>query len=161
MTDRHVLSKTLNNTPVGNHEIIVTDGNGHGSTNTMIRRFTTTLVSVGTAITYADSATDGGSFTINTAGFYSIGYADGRSATAETIYGASLNSAQLTTSIDTITAANRLFSIRLATIDTWYTDGRVFRFVAGDVVRAHTNSTPNYTTNNNAVRFAIMKVSNG
>ena len=39
-----------------------------------------------------------------------------------------------------------LFSIRLATVDTWYTDGRVFRFVAGDVVRAHTDSTPNYTT---------------
>jgi hypothetical protein len=50
--------------------------NGYGSTNTKIRRFTTTVTNQGTDITYTDSATLGASFTINTSGVYAITWSD-------------------------------------------------------------------------------------
>lgn len=49
---------------------------GFGSTNTSIRRFSTTVTNQGTDITYADSASNGASFTVNTAGTYAISYSD-------------------------------------------------------------------------------------
>ena len=56
--------------------VYLTAGNGNGSTNTNIRRFTTATVNTGTAITYADSATNGATFTINEPGFYYIKFWD-------------------------------------------------------------------------------------
>lgn len=56
--------------------VIVHSGNGYGSTNTKFRRFTTILENVGPSITYADSAANGASFTINSAGIYAIRYQD-------------------------------------------------------------------------------------
>lgn len=50
--------------------------NGYGSTNTRIRRFTNVVSNVGSDITYADSATLGGSFTINADGIYAVSYTD-------------------------------------------------------------------------------------
>jgi hypothetical protein len=50
--------------------------NGYGSTNTVVRRFTNVVLNQGTDITYADSATLGASFTINTSGVYSITWGD-------------------------------------------------------------------------------------
>jgi len=54
----------------------VNTANGYGSTNTRIRRFTNVIINTGSDITYADSATLGGSFTINTTGIYSISFSD-------------------------------------------------------------------------------------
>ena len=53
-------------------EVFVQGGNGKGSTNANVRRYTSLVRSSGCAITYADSATLGGSFTINTPGVYSV-----------------------------------------------------------------------------------------
>lgn len=50
--------------------------NGYGSSNTAYRRFTNVVVNQGSDITYADSATLGATFTINTNGVYSISYND-------------------------------------------------------------------------------------
>ena len=141
--------------PAGNHAIVVTGGNGHGSTNTRIRRFTTTESSVGTHIVYADSATLGASFTIAAggAGLYSIYYTDNWSV-GEALHGVSINSAQLTTGIQSITAANRLCltsndaaGVIPVTITT--------RLADGDVIRPHTNNTNNATT---LAAFVIRKV---
>jgi hypothetical protein len=121
---------------VGDHSVFVTTGNGHGSTNTKIRRFTTTQSSSGSAITYADSATLGATFTINSAGLYAITYADSASAGAQN-FGVSVNSAQLTSDIVLITAANRLgmtFSVG-AGLGNALTI--VALLAAGDVLRAH------------------------
>lgn len=57
--------------------------NGFGSTSTGCRRFSTVVVSQGSDITYADSATDGATFTINTAGVYAMSYTDAFSAAAD------------------------------------------------------------------------------
>lgn len=59
-------------------QITVDSGNGFGSTNTAVRRFSNIRVNTGAAYwTYADSATLGGSVTINAAGVYAITYHDG------------------------------------------------------------------------------------
>lgn len=50
--------------------------NGYGSTHTGVRRFSGQLITRGTDITYTDSVTLGGTFTINTSGVYAITYCD-------------------------------------------------------------------------------------
>lgn len=145
-------------TPLGDHEVVVHTGNGAGSTNTAIRRFTTTLTSVGTAITYADSATLGGTFTINETGLYSLSYSEQRSAVGSAQFGISLNSAQLTTSVASISIANRLIISAVADTVPNTVAARVVKLSAGDVVRAHI--VPGGTLDNgaNASYFAIRKV---
>lgn len=121
------------------NRVRVSGGAATGSTNTRIRLFTTTEISAGTAITYATSATDGGSFTINEDGWYGINYNQSNTLAAKA--GISLNSTQLTTAINSLTNASE----RLAMTDVFYTTGsgqwgsvQVIRyFNAGDVVRAH------------------------
>lgn len=115
--------------------------NGYGSTNTCIMRFSTAVVNTGSGITYADSATNGASFTVTEAGIYSFSFVAGFNA-AGAVLGLSLNSAQLTTSMNSITAADRLVMSAVSAADypecvswTGYLD-------AGDVVRPHTDSSP-------------------
>lgn len=54
----------------------VLGANGYGSTNTKVRRFTTIATNQGGSITYADSATLGGTFTVGAAGVYSATFTD-------------------------------------------------------------------------------------
>jgi hypothetical protein len=134
----------------------VNTANGYGSTNTVIRRFTNVTTNQGSDITYADSATLGASFTINTSGVYAISYSDNFTGTS-TNMGISLNSNQLTTSIATITAANRLVGVaangaNLANGCSW--TGYI---AAGGVVRAHTDS--NATGSGVPASFTITRVS--
>lgn len=153
------LAVVVAGTSVGDHEVVVTTGNGHGSTNNKIRRFTTTQSSVGTAVTYADSAANGSSFTINDTGLYSIYYAE-TNATDYSSYGVSVNSAQLTTSISSITDANRLMISRNSYNGvTGFPVGvsRVVKLTAGDVVRPHTDGLAATSSAVNTV-FAIRKV---
>jgi len=109
--------------------------NGRGSTNTMIPRFTNIVTYQGTDITYADSATLGASFTINTDGVYAINY--NANATVNFDFGISLNSAQLSTGIASITNSNRLcLSTGLANYNGAITSITVF-LPASSVVRPH------------------------
>jgi hypothetical protein len=147
---------TITGTSVGDHAVTVTTGNGHGSTNTKIRRFTTTQSSVGSAITYADSATLGASFTINSDGLYEIYYGDA-SSSGSNIVGISLNSAQLTTDIQAITAANRVGLSASVTANDTAPVTRTLRLVATDVIRPHTNSAPNAGTAYQTI-FSVRKV---
>lgn len=142
----------------GDHEVVVHTGNGHGSTNTMIRRFTTTMVNLGTAISYADSATLGASFTINSGGLYALYFNDRRGTTSIHVIGASLNSAELTTAVTAITVASRLGMAESGgtTSDSTATMARVVRLIAGDVIRPHTNGIQ--TNTDNKTMFAIRRV---
>lgn len=140
----------VNNT---NSEVTVHTGNGHGSTNTKIRRFTTALTNTGTAITYADSAANGASFTINEPGLYEVYYQDLLGASQAV--GISLNSTELTTSILTIAIADKKAL-------TWSNNGayqpatRILRLAATDVIRAHTDGNVSDTTDK--VFFSIKKI---
>lgn len=145
----------------GDHCVTAHTGNGHGSTNNKIRRFTTVLTNVGTAITYADSSANGASFTIVDAGLYEIHYYDSSNA-ASSYIGISLNSAELTTAVHGITVASRL-----TWLNVWDSDAtaggvpisctRVVRLAANDVIRPHTDGTPNQTGQDYTF-FSIRKV---
>ena len=141
---------------VGDHGIAIHTGNGYGSTNTRIRRFTTTLTSVGTAITYADSATLGATLTINETGLYAIHYSDFQTTAATSFFGFSVNSSQLSTNIQTITVASRLAIAGQSFITVTTVASRVVRLISGDVVRPHTSATMDGATD--LVFFAIRKV---
>jgi len=109
--------------------------NGYGSTNTKIRRFTTIVDSAGSDITYADSATLGATFTINTAGVYSVSYTDMFSSTSW--MGVSINSTQLTTNINSTTVATVL-CVNTVTADWSTSVSAPFYAAATSVIRAHT-----------------------
>jgi hypothetical protein len=136
---------------IGGSQIWLTGGNGHGSTNTRIRRFTTIVRNIGMAVTLTQSSTLGDIFTINKGGLYSIEYQDGRSGN-NAKHGISLNSNQLTTDIESITNEHRLGG-------SWVADGTVtesFSYIslnvlaslnATNVIRPHTDGTPSITDN--------------
>jgi hypothetical protein len=129
--------------------------NGYGSTNTKIRRFTTTVNSAGVDITYADSATLGGTFTINTAGVYSVSYSD--QFTAASGVGVSINSSQLTTGIFSITVSNILTVVDTSGANFAAAVSATFYAVATDVIRAHTGGTSTGTSVGGC-QFTIARV---
>lgn len=126
--------------------------NGYGSTNTQIPRFLTTVTSQGTDITYADSATLGNTFTINTNGVYAFTFHHNPSVASN--IGISLNSTQLTTSINSINVVDALV---FSTIDT-ATNTRSVSWTgylpAGSVIRAHTAGYSASVATFTAVRVA-------
>jgi hypothetical protein len=140
---------------IAQSEVLLTNGNGHGSTNTKIRRYSTPQIQSGGDITYADSAADGASFTINTAGTYEITIVDAYSVNNSQI-GASINSSQLTTSIDNITAADRLVFTNTSAAGFFNSASATFFANAGDVVRVHDNGNNDDTSAVSSVR--IVKV---
>jgi len=120
-------------------EVWLTGQNGYGSTNTKIRRFLNTAKNYGTAITYADSATNGASFTINEAGIYAVSFTDIFSGGS--YVGISLNSTQLTTNIQNITPADQLAVQDTANTNKGAEATAIFVGNVGDVVRAHTEGS--------------------
>ena len=131
----------------------VNTANGYGSTNTKIRRFTNIVNNVGTDITYADSATLGGTFTINTAGVYSVGFSD--MFTVDDFLGISLNSTQLTTSIQVITITDVLGLAYSTIASRPVFTGATFYAAAASVVRAHTAGS---ATGTSETHFTIARV---
>ena len=111
--------------------------NGNGSTNTAIRRYTTTVTNQGSDITYADSATLGASFTINTSGIYavSMGFATG---TAGAQFGVSLDSTQLTTSFPSISISSQLCEATVSASGYVSTAATTLYLPSGSVLRPHT-----------------------
>jgi len=131
-------------------------GNGYGSTGTKIRRWSTVKHNVGTAITYSDSASNGGSFQISEAGYYSIVRTDYLGAGSVNI-GLSVNSNQLSTQLGSITSSHYLNNAasgaaNLSGIVAW-TD----YFEVGDVIRAHDSGTV-ADGNNFLVSMNIIKI---
>jgi hypothetical protein len=130
-------------------------GNGHGSTNNKIRRFSTVVDNLGSAITYADSATDGASFTINEDGVYHISFSDQSNST--NFHGISLNSTELTTEIHDITViADRLGLSRAsgaAAAECIAWSGPLYK---DDIIRAHTQGGAE--GNASRTTFTITKI---
>lgn len=122
-------------------------GNGHGSTNTKIRKHTT-MVTTGDpsgVMTGAQSNTLGSSVTFNVAGPYMAVITDLVNSGSAKI-GLSLSSTELTTDIASITPPDRL--CYAATVSG--SQGSVcapFWAEIGDVLRVHTDGTPDNTSN--------------
>jgi len=133
--------------------------NGFGTTNTAIWRFTTTVTNQGTDITYAASAANGDTFTVNTNGVYAITYTNQFNTAASV--GVSLNAtgADLTTVVQSL-AASKILSILS-------TGGASYMGIAswtgylptGSVVMAHNNPSLTAGTLTAAVNFTIVRVS--
>lgn len=117
--------------------VFLSVGNGHGSTNTMIRRYTTSET-IGTDLTYADSSTLGGSITVNKSGMYSLSASDVRSSANATL-GLSLNTSAPTTSIFTLTRAQGFITATTCTTNLNSSVSVSRYFSKGDVIRIHTD----------------------
>lgn len=134
------------------HEIIADTGNGHGSTNTKIRRLTN-ATTTGTYITRATSAADGDSYTINKDGPYGITYNDYHTSGSGQC-GVSVNSNQLTTDGYSITAAHR-YSFMGSSDAANQCQSFTAWLQVGDIVRMHNGATlPD--GNNARVQFRII-----
>lgn len=146
-------------TPIGpRSESWVQGGSGHGSGNTAIRIFTSSVINSGSDITYVPSPTNGDSWIINTDGIYSMDYSDSSSGSANRI-GISINSSQLTTSIDGISSSTILIQGQTGASSASDYVGATKILHAGDVIRAHTNGSPDGTSVNR-VSFRITKMNN-
>ena len=130
-----------------NSSVLLTAGNGHGSTNTKVRKFTN-AVTVGSALTYTASATLGDKVVVNASGIYAIRYADSCTGAAS-IFGISINSAEGTTSVATIVDATCRGVITAAAASgqnlLW-----VGTLTAADVVWMHTDGACDSTSVKNS-----------
>lgn len=134
--------------------MIVHTGNGHGSTNTCIRRLSTVESSAGSDITRASTAAAGDSYTINTAGLYFVSFTDYYTAGTAGI-AISKNSAQLTTAQGSITASTRICSVTQSA-SYFAQASTVVRLAVNDVLRPHTGGVNDSTSDR--VRFEIRRI---
>jgi hypothetical protein len=132
----------------------VDTANGYGSTNTNIRRFSNIRDNIGSDISYVDSATLGGSFTVLSDGLYNISYTE--NFTGVFIFGITKNASgtvQLSTLLGT--SAVLASSVTPANSVSATTSCQAY-LLAGDVIRAHTQGEP--ASANNRTHFTISKV---
>ena len=153
------LSFTTVSTDPGTHTVFLVMGGGYGSSSTSVRRFQTTVVNTGTAITYADSASLGATFTINTTGMYAVSYTD-RMVTGNKYWAVTLNSTGLTIAPEDFPSngitSQRLIQVAGDAAAVMPCAAVVFRATANDVVRAQADT--NMQDNNNDVIFCIRRV---
>jgi len=135
---------------IGLQRHAVSTGNGEGSAKGYFRRFTTVVHNDGIDITYADSAANGASWTINETGMYILRYQeDGDVSPAVTRN-------QLGTASSLSSAPADLLAIMHQPFENKVTACGFAYLIAGDVINAHTNSLAINTTDN--VYFEITRV---
>jgi len=121
-----------------NSMVRLNTANGYGSTNTPIRRFTNTVTNQGTDITYADSATLGATFTINTNGVYAISYNDQFAGAGN--MGVSLDCSTLTTNLSSISVSEVVCAVATSAANFAGSCSATLYLASGSVIRAHTNA---------------------
>jgi hypothetical protein len=140
-----------------NSFVRVGTSNGAGSTNINIRRFTTVIDSAGSDITYADSATLGGTFTINTTGVYSISYTDSFSAAAGMAI--TRNASTLNASYTGLVAAQQLIETATPFANFRNNCSVTVPLTSGDIIRAHLDANNANGTSPAQTRFVITRIS--
>ena len=132
-------------------------GNGRGSTNLTVRRFTNSTVT-GDAFTYVDSATDGMSITANRDMLVSAFYSDVDGATYQLGVIVNGTGTDLTSSAPlTIAASKRMASGEFAANYRSSVTTSVFRVSAGDIIRAQQSNTT-YNDGSDVTVFHIEEV---
>ena len=131
-------------------------GNGSGSVDVAVRRFSTISDNLGSAITYTDSATNGGTFLINEDGVYHITYIDSNNVTNN--FGVSRNSNELTINIDSINVEHRLALFRRTVANHAGTVSWSGILNAGDVIRGHQAAAVVEGVDPTRVMFTIVKI---
>lgn len=119
--------------------IFLHTANSYGSSSNKIRRWTTTVSTLGGDIIYSDSETMGGLFTIATGGegWYYGSYSGDTNALAA--IGISLNSTELTMAISAIADKDRLCIESVPASGASANCSFLLYLAAGDIVRVHTN----------------------
>lgn len=117
----------------------VNTANGYGSINSRIRRFSVNVFAQGSGFTFNQSATLGDDITITENGIYSFHYCETFSGAG--YFGLSKNSSQLTTNVNSISAASRLCVSTNTTANYAMEVSWTGYLAAGDVIRAHTDTT--------------------
>lgn len=140
-----------------NSFVRVGTSNGAGSTNVNIRRFSTTIDSAGSDITYADSATLGGTFTINTTGVYSISYTDSFSAAAGMAI--TRNASTLNASYTGLAAAEQLIETATPFANFRNNCSVTIPLTSGDIIRAHLDANNANGSAPAQTRFVITRIS--
>jgi hypothetical protein len=142
-------------------ELYLDSGNGHGSTNTRIRRFSNIRKQTGRNVYYtynsATENTEGAAVTISVPGLYRVNYSDG--ATVGYNFGVSVNTSAISTAMGSGLSygqGKRAFYGGLAN-GTGHVSVEL-RLNAGDVVRPHTDGNPNGTSDN--MRFQLIRIGN-
>lgn len=132
---------------------------GYGGTDTRIPYFTNKNTDTSSGqYTIVNNATNGLKITINTAGVYAltfVGTAEVGSGAPQYV-GISLNSSQLTTNIESITAADRLV-ISPSPVNLFMSASITLPLSVNDVVRPHTNAYP-MTFTPALAAFSIAKI---
>jgi hypothetical protein len=131
---------------------------GVGGTDTKIPYFSTTVTDIGTAITTTtNDSTNGLQLTINEAGVYTASYC--HVANVAMNFGMSLNSSQLTTDVDSITAADRIAMGQSAGADAPEFVGWTGVLREGDVIRPHVGGGFGVAAASVRGQFTLTKVS--
>lgn len=145
-------------------QVSVRTGNGFGSTNTKVRRFSTTDYSLGSNITYTDSSTLGGTFTVNAPGVYTACYSDGQVA-GQPYIGIVVNGTALTTSVATSAPARLTYAQGLRAVTRQQDTGQISQTIcwtgnlnAGDIVYPQSDGAPD--SSSIWAEFNIVQVSN-
>ena len=134
--------------------------NGYGSTNTRVRRWTNTLLSIGADITISQSAANGDKFTVNVDGVYHVSYCDQFNSNA--VFGIVKNGTEGATAINGVTetasqvvlsAAQVMTNLNIPNTASW-----CGFFQAGDYVWAQTLADPS-GTNTEFEKFCITRIS--
>jgi hypothetical protein len=138
-----------------NSSVICDTGNGYGSTNTVIRRFTN-CTTVSSDITYADSASLGDTFTINTAGNYVMAL-DDRNTSSTCNLGFTINTPSVTTTIGSVTVANGRIGFAQPGASATFSHLTVPRHLnVNDVVRVHEDGNCNETSS--LTQFSLVRM---
>lgn len=129
-------------------------GAGHGSTRNKIRQISTPRAQVGTGATCANDATNGFSCVANNTADYCVTYCDVGGTTNQ--FGLSVNTTLYTTSIGSLAYSDGMRgNVITSAANLPSCISRCFALTAGDIVRPHTDGTPNSTSN--AVNFSITQ----
>lgn len=132
---------------------------GLGSTNTVIPYFANVTINTnaGVDFTISNASTNGMSATINVAGLYYVSFNYDPTSNTVSECGLSLNSSQLTTALDSITAADRYAYAAASAFVTQVINFSVSwcgALAVNDVIRPHTNGAPGGTR----AFFKIVKI---
>jgi hypothetical protein len=139
------------------HELILSAGNGFGSTGTVIRRYSTVETSVGSGFTYSDSATTGALITLNLEGIWAIHRIDLNTAGALGI-GVSLNatSGELTTNVVSLSGPKVIAYHETGSSNAIQSCAGTFWASVGDVIRPHDN--PGVLANSTAANRSRLRL---
>lgn len=146
--------------PISNvGKISLDTGLGLGTTNTAIRRFANVTQNNCPGITMTSSAALGNLFTVTQAGLYRFIYSEiGQGATSYA--GVSVNSNQLTTSVQSINIAHvgaRIAQTAQGTTKTGANISSTVKLSIGDVLTCH-STIGTYSPETNLTRFEIEKI---